>query len=140
MFRCIQQRIQALKADGRTAQEIAEQLNREGRTSPHLKAFTAGTIRAALSRRGLTAVRRGTTAEPLALAEGERFASELARELGVRPQIVYAWIKSGRLSGRQAGGTQGRWIVSADASVMATPKASEEGPTRHKPISKPAHV
>jgi DNA-binding NarL/FixJ family response regulator len=136
----LQQHILALKAEGRTAQEIAEQLNREGRTSPHLKPFTASTIRAALSRRGLTEVRRGTSAEPIALIEGERFASELARELGVRPQIVYAWIKSGRLSGRQAGGVQGRWIVRADASVMAILKAPEEGPTGQNPTSKTAQV
>jgi hypothetical protein len=135
----LQQRILALKAEGRTAQEIAEQLNREGRTSPHLKPFTASTIRAALSRRGLTNVRRGTSEEPVTLAEGERFASDVARELGVRPQVVYAWIKAGRLSGRQVGSTQGRWIVRADASVMATLTA-EEGPTRQSPTSKAAHV
>lgn len=120
----LQQEILSLKAEGRTAQEIAEQFNREGRTSAHLKPFTANTIRAVLSRGGLTTVRRGTSAQPIALGEGECFASDLARELGVRPQIVYAWLKSGRLTGRQVGGTQGRWIVCADASVKETLKPS----------------
>ena len=131
----LHQHILAFKAEGRTAREIAEQLNREGRTSPHLKPFTASTIRTALSRRGLTNIRRGTSEEPVTLAEGERFASDLARELGVRPQVVYAWIKSGRVPGRQLDGTQGRWIVRADASVMATLKASEEGPTGQKTVT-----
>lgn len=135
----LQQHIVALKAEGRTAQEIAGQLNREGRMSPHLKPFTASTIRAALSRRGLTEVRRGTIVEPLTLTEGERFASDIARELGVRPQVVYAWIKSGRLPGRQAGRPQGRWIVRAAANVLATLTA-EEGFTCPQPISKTANV
>lgn len=141
----LQQHILALKAEGRTAQEIAEQLNREGRTSPHLKPFTASTIRAALSRRGLTTVRRGTSEEPITLREGERFASDLARELGVRPPLVYAWIKSGRLPGRQAGSPQGRWIVCANADTVANLKTLNESrpqsnPKHQQPTDKTANV
>jgi DNA invertase Pin-like site-specific DNA recombinase len=122
----IQQRISALKADGRTALEIAEQLNREGRTSPHLKAFTATTIRAALSRCGLTPVRRGPGNNQLALAENEWFIPNLARELGIRRQVVYSWIRTGRLPARQVGGRQGRWIARVDPATLESLKATSE--------------
>ena len=103
-------------------------------------------IRAALSRRGLTNVRRGTSEEPVTLIEGERFASDLARELGVRPQLVYAWIKSGRLPGRQAGSPQGRWIVCADADTVAVLKSlnesrpSQSDPNHQHPTGEAANV
>jgi len=122
----LQQRILALKANGRTAREIAEELNREGRTSPHGKAFSASTIRAAISRCGLTHVRRSAGNRELVLTEGEWFVPDLARELGVRPQVVYAWIRSKRLTARQVNGPQGRWIVRADAGLLACLKVDGE--------------
>src|SRR5262249_6189609 len=117
------QRLLTLKSKGLTAEEIAKQLNREGRTSPHHKAFTSATIRAALSRCGLTDVRRGAANEQLALKEDEWFVPDLARELGVRPHVVYAWIRKGKLPARQVDGSQGRWIVHADAATLESLKA-----------------
>jgi hypothetical protein len=120
----IRERIVALKAEGHTAQQIAEQLNREKRISPHHKPFTATTIRAALSRCGLTDVRRGASNDQLTLKEGEWFVPELARAVGVRPQVVYAWIRTGQLPARQVNGPQGRWIVHADAAELERLKAA----------------
>jgi len=114
----IRKRLLALKVEGRTAQEIAERLNREGRISSHLKPFTANTIRAALSRLALTEVRRGADNNQLVLAENEWFVPDLARELGVSRQVVYSWIRAGRLPARQIDGPQGRWILRADAAML----------------------
>ena len=119
----MRERIVALKNKGLTAQQIADRLNREGRSSPHQKAFTSSTIRAALSRCGLTHVRRGPSNNQLALREGDWFVPDLARALGVRPQCVYAWIRNGRLPARQVDGPQGRWIVHAEADVLESLKA-----------------
>ena len=110
--------IRTLKAKGRTAQEIAVQLNREGRTSSHSKPFTASTVRAAMSRCGLTDVRRGAGDDRLALSTDEWFVPELAQELGVRPQVIYVWIRQKRLVARQVDGPQGRWVVHADAALV----------------------
>lgn len=120
----IRERILALKAEGRTAQEIAEWLNREGRISSHLKPFTAATIRAALSRLALTQVRRGAGNDQLALVENEWFVPDLAREVGVSRQVVYSWIRAGRVPARQVDGPQGRWIVRADAAMLESLKTA----------------
>jgi hypothetical protein len=120
----LRQRIVTLKNKGLTAEQIAQQRNREGRTSPHPKGFTAATIRAALSRCGLTEVRRGASNEQLALKQGEWFVPDLARAVGVRPQVVYAWIRRGKLSARQVNGPQGRWIVHADAATLENLRAA----------------
>jgi hypothetical protein len=120
----IRERMLALKAEGHTAQQIAEQLSREKRISPHHKPFTATTIRAALSRCGLTDVRRGTNNDRLTLKEGEWFVPDLARAVGVRPHVVYAWIHKGQLPARQVDGPRGRWIVHADAAGLERLKAA----------------
>ncbi len=120
----LRQRIVTLKNEGLTAEEIASQLNREGRTSPHHKGFNSATIRAALSRCGLTDVRRGASNELLALKEDEWFVPDLVRAVGVRPHVVYAWIRKGKLSARQVDGPQGRWIVHADAATLENLKAA----------------
>jgi hypothetical protein len=120
----LRQRIVTLKNKGLTAKQIAQQLNREGRTSPHHKGFTAATIRAALSRCGLTEVRRGASNDQLTLKEDEWFVPDLARAVGVRPQVVYAWIRQGKLTARQVDGPQGRWIVHADAATLESLRAA----------------
>jgi len=120
----IRERILALKAEGHTAQQIAEQLNREKRISPHHKSFTATTIRGALSRLGLTDVRRGASNDQLKLKEDEWFVPDLARAVGVPPHVVYTWIRKGRVSARQVDGPQGRWIIHVDAATLGNLKAS----------------
>jgi DNA invertase Pin-like site-specific DNA recombinase len=120
----IRERILALKTEGHTAQRIAAQLNREKRISSHHKPFTATTIRAALSRCGLTDVRRGASNDQLALKKDEWFVPELARAVGVRTHIVYAWIRKDKLLARQVDGPQGRWIIHADAATLESLKAA----------------
>lgn len=120
----LRQRILDLKSQGLTAEEIAKQLNREGRTSPHHTGFTPVTIRAALSRCGLTDVRRGASNEQMARKQDEWFVPDLARAIGVRPHVVYAWIRKGKLPARQVDGHQGRWIVHADAKTLESLKAA----------------
>ncbi len=118
----IRQQILALKQKGFTARQIADQLNREGRTSTRHQPFTASTIRAALSRHGLSKVRRGASKDRLALKEDEWFVPDLARKLGVHPNRIYAWVRNGKLAARQVDGYQGRWIVHADATMLASLK------------------
>jgi hypothetical protein len=122
----LRQRLLALKKKGLTAQRSADQLNREGQTSPHHKPFTTATIRAALTRCGLTNVRRATSKDQLALREDEGFVPDLAREIGVRRQGTYAWIRTGKLPARQMDGPQGRWIVHADAALLEHLKAASD--------------
>ena len=76
------------------------------------------------SRCGLTSVRRGASNDQLALREDEWFVPDLARELGVRPHRIYAWIRNGRLPARQVDGTDGRWIVRADAALLESLEAA----------------
>ncbi len=113
----IRERMLVLKKEGRTAQEIAGQLNREKRISPHVKPFTATTVRAALSRFDLTDVCRRVSNDKFTLKEGEWYIPDLARELGVRRYVVSAWIHKGKLIARQIDGHQGRWIVQADVET-----------------------
>jgi hypothetical protein len=122
----IQQRILDLKATGHTAPEIAKKLNHEGRTTPHHKAFNAGLVRTVLSRCRMTQVRRALTNEDLVRAANEWFVSDLARELGVSRQVVYTWIRTGRLPSRQVDGPQGRWIVYADAVLLEKLKSMKD--------------
>jgi hypothetical protein len=75
-----------------------------------------------LSRYGLTKVRRGASKDRLALKEDEWFVPDLARKLGVHPNRIYAWVHNGKLAARQVDGYQGRWIVHADATMLASLK------------------
>jgi hypothetical protein len=118
------ERMLALKTEGHTAKEIAEKLNREKRVSSHHKPFTATTIRAALSRCGLTDVRRGARNQKLRLKVGEWFVPDLARAVGVHPHVVYAWIRKGEVPARQVDGPQGRWIIHADGAMLESLKAA----------------
>jgi hypothetical protein len=122
----IRKRILALRAKGRSSQQIADQLNRDGRTSPHHKPFTAATIRATVLRCGMAQVHRGANGQGLPLTEEEWFVPDLAKKLGVGPQLVYSWIRSGKLPARQLDGPQGRWIVRADAATLARLQTATE--------------
>jgi DNA invertase Pin-like site-specific DNA recombinase len=146
----IRKRMLALKTKGNSSQEIADHLNREGRTSPHHKAFTAATVRAALSRYGLTEGRHGAANEQRVLAEDEWLVPDLAKALGVRQQLVYSWIRTGRLPARQVDGLQGDWIVRADAATLESLQTASDhcSPSRTGPQAidkpsdegRPAHV
>lgn len=102
----IRSRILELRAGGSRAPGIASTLNQEGFRPPNGKAFTPAAVLTWLSRYGGATPRRG--ASP---GEGEWFIPDLARALGVNGQTVYAWIRKGRVSARQLGGRQGRWVV-----------------------------
>jgi hypothetical protein len=122
----IQKRILALRAQGRTAQEIADQLNREGRTTPHHKLFTAATIRNLVTRCGMAQIRRGAENEPLTLTEDEWFIPDLAHKFGIRQERVYSWIRAGKLPAYQLDGPQGRWIVRANAATIESVRIASE--------------
>jgi hypothetical protein len=102
----IRSRILELREGGRRAPEIAVALNREGFRPPNGKAFTSAAVLTWLSRYGGAAQRRGATP-----SKGEWFIPTLARALGVNGQTVYSWIRKKRVSARQMGGRQGRWVV-----------------------------
>lgn len=111
----VRDRITQLKRRGDHAPAIAEQLNREGLRPPNGKRFTAQCVRTWLSRMGLTTIRRSRADDKRRLGPDEWFIPELAHELDVSYGTIYTWIRAGRVSARQMGGTQGRWVIRADA-------------------------
>jgi DNA invertase Pin-like site-specific DNA recombinase len=102
----IRARILELRAAGSRSPAIAAALNREGLCPPNGKAFTSASVLTWLSRYGGAAERSGVTT-----GEAEWFIPDLARALGVNGQTVYTWIRKGRVTARQVGGRQGRWVV-----------------------------
>ena len=115
----IREQILKLKQEGRSAHEIAEHLNREGFRTPHNQRFTKVSVRACLCRYGLSKVQRCRSQAELTLAPDEWYITDLAQKLDVSPRVIYDRIRDGKLEARQVGGSQGIWIVRADAEMCA---------------------
>ena len=103
-----------LRAGGRTGEQIAEELNREGYRTPREGSFTGHRVRRLFRRLGLAEVPAGVGGPSDLPGRGERWLPDLAAELGVQPIVVHRWRWSGRLHARQLPGENGRWIVWAD--------------------------
>jgi len=109
-------RVVALRGDGRTADQIAEALNREGYAVPRGEGYTGHRVRQQFARFGLTGTPPGIRADSDLPTEDEWWLPALAAELGVKPIVVHRWRWSGWLQARQLPGDNGRWIVRADAA------------------------
>jgi hypothetical protein len=111
-------RILELRGEGRTADAIAEALDREGYQAARGDGFTGDRVRQLLARFGKTGVPAGVRDAYDLPGTGEWWLPSLAAELGVKPIVVHRWRWSGWLHARQLRGENGRWIVWADAAEV----------------------
>jgi hypothetical protein len=108
-----------LREQGRSARQIAEQLNREGWRPPRRRAtFNAGMIRKLISRSVLGGKATGVTEASAQLESGEWWFGALARRLDMPPATLYCWLRRGWVQARQLPGVCGRWIVWADEDEL----------------------
>ena len=114
----LEARVKALRAAGRTGEQIAEALNRGGYHPPRDGAFTGNRVRKLFMRLGLADVPAGVGSPAELPGEHERWLPDLAAELGVSPIVVHRWRWSGKVHARQLAGANGRWIVWADADEV----------------------
>ncbi|WP_152054480.1 recombinase family protein [Tautonia marina] len=114
----LRERILELRGDGRTADAIAEALNREGYQAARGDRFTGNGVRQFLARFGRKGVPAGVRDASDLPGPGEWWLPALAAELGVKPIVVHRWRWSGWLHTRQLRGENGRWIVWADAAEV----------------------
>lgn len=114
----LRERILELRGDGRTADAIAETLNREGYQAARGEGFTGNRVRQLLAKFGRTGVPAGVRDAGDLPGPGEWWLPALAAEIGVKPIVVHRWRWSGWLHTRQLRGENGRWIVWADAAEV----------------------
>jgi DNA invertase Pin-like site-specific DNA recombinase len=119
-------RIIEMRAQGATAQSIADRLNAEGWRPPKKRTFDAAMIRRLLQRRDPGTKRPIWSGNVPRIDETEVTLQELADRLGAHRQTVYGWLRRGILKGRLARvGTQRIWLVkSTDTSVRTNSRES----------------
>lgn len=115
-FEALRSRVEHLRGEGKTGEQIAETLNQEGRRTTRGGPYTGGQVRSLCARLGLTVVPAGVASATDMPGKHEWWLPELANALGVRPIVVHRWRWSGWIQARQLSGDQGRWIVWADGS------------------------
>jgi DNA invertase Pin-like site-specific DNA recombinase len=114
-FKALRSRLTELRGQGKTGEQIAEALNREGQRTARGGQYTGWRVRTLCVRLGLTTVPAGV-ARPAGLpGRGEWWLPELAAELGVKPIVVHRWRWSGWVHARQLPGENGRCIIWADS-------------------------
>jgi hypothetical protein len=113
-YKSLLDRLKQLRRAGRTAAQIAEQLNQEGFTPPRRRGkFIKESVRQLLSRYGLSNERH----EEGQLGTHEWWLPDLAQTLAVSPGTLRWWARHGWLRARQTP-AQGLWIVYADPKEM----------------------
>lgn len=106
-----------LRDAGRTAEQIAEQLNLDGFHTPQRnKTYTAQMVYKFLSR-WASAKRAGWQTKGANLVPDECWLSDLARELSITWSTLSGWCRRGWVDARKA--PNGWWIVRADADERA---------------------
>jgi DNA invertase Pin-like site-specific DNA recombinase len=104
-------RIAESRRAGRTASQVAEELNREGFRTPRGRGdYTPELVRRLLSRYGLT----GEAIHAAQLGPDEWWLPDLAGELQVSEIKLREWVVKGWALARKTSG-QGRWVVWVDA-------------------------
>lgn len=111
-------RVTALHADGYGPAAIARHLNAEGwHPAKRCETFNAAMV-------GTLQVRLGLRVPPPTAAIPERQSdewtlAELAHRLDIPPPTLYAWLRRGRLPGRQvAHATHSIWLIRADTPAL----------------------
>lgn len=114
----LRDRLPHLRGEGKTGEEIAEVLNREGYHPARGESFTGDHVRRLLSVWGLSGQQRGVGSTKDLPSADEWWLPALAKELGEKPIVVHRWRWSGWLHTRQLPGKAGRWIVWADSEEV----------------------
>ena len=118
-FDGLMDRIDELRAAGRTLAQVAEQLDREGFHPPKRSAtFTGAILAGLLAKRGRTGPRPRAVGEPGVLGEHERLLTDLARELAMPQATLHRWVRVGWVHARKLPTPGGQWVIWADADEL----------------------
>ncbi len=113
-FEALCSRVKELRGQGKTGEQIADELNREGHRTARGGDYTGSRVRRLCMILGLTSVPVGVADAADLPGKDEWWLPELAKKLGVRPIVVHRWRWSGWVHARQLPGENGRWIVWAN--------------------------
>jgi hypothetical protein len=98
----LEQRVRELNAAGKMDREVAAALNAEGIMSARGVPFRGETVHLLRKRWGIPTVKiNGVAANPLRWPDGSYSVQGAAAALGITLQIVFKWLRKGRLTGRQ---------------------------------------
>ncbi|WP_331000950.1 helix-turn-helix domain-containing protein [Rhizobium sp. T136] len=114
-------RITALRNQGATAQQIADDLNAQGWSPAKKSRFDALIVQKLLVRNGLGKKRPIWSGHISRRNEDEVTLQELSEKLGIHRQTAYGWLRRGELKGRIVEvGTQRIWLVSLSHASTGT--------------------
>jgi len=105
-------RVEDLRAEGKSMQEVARCLNAEGFHPPkRVERFTAGMVAGFLARRYARAGEDHGRRVVAALKRGEWLLGDLARHLGMPSATLHHWRKLGWVVARKLPKCGGRWAI-----------------------------
>jgi DNA invertase Pin-like site-specific DNA recombinase len=122
------ERIGTLRREGYTADQIAEDLNTVGWTTPLQRSpFNGRLIRAMVDRYGLVSIPRGPRRPPGDNPD-EWWLTDLAAELNIPRMTLYGWLRRGLLRARELEDPRagGKWVIFADARERRRLRALRE--------------
>jgi len=126
-------RIRLLRSEGKTHEQIAAQLNKEGWRPPRRRpTFNADMVRSLLSRSNQIIQSRLKHLRP-GLRKHEWTLQSLAEKLDMPTMTLYTWLQKGRITARKVlvAGKRGVWVIRADATELKRLRALRvAGPTR----------
>jgi hypothetical protein len=107
-------RIEELRQQGKSMDQVAECLNAEGYRPPkRVERFTGGMVSGFLSRQCEKSSKdKGDKNQPL-LRKGEWLLGDLARHLGMPQETLHSWRRLGWLCARKLPEPSGRWAILA---------------------------
>ena len=118
----VRQRIVELNAHRKMDHEIAAILNEEGFRTAHGPPFSGNMIHVLRTKWGIPTVKiNGKATNPPQWPDGTYSVQGAAEAIGITPQIIFDWLRKGRLSGEQlAKGMPWRIFLSPEqAAVLA---------------------
>jgi DNA invertase Pin-like site-specific DNA recombinase len=107
-------RIEELRRQGRSMDDVAAALNAEGFRPPRrVTRYSGGMVAGLLARKYGTAGTSHAQRRAKALRRGEWLLGDLARHLGMPPATLHHWRRAGWLHARKLPGSDGRWAIVA---------------------------
>jgi DNA invertase Pin-like site-specific DNA recombinase len=108
------ERMEALRAEGKSMEEVAEVLNAEGFRPPKcVERFTGGMVAGFLARKYAKAGEDHGARVATVLSKGEWLLGDLARHLGMPPATLHHWRKAGWVRARKLPVAGGLWAIVA---------------------------
>lgn len=125
-------RIVELNSQRKMDREIAAILNAEGIRTAHGPPFSGGMVHCLRKRWRIPTVKiNGIASNPPRWPDGTYSVQGAAAAIGITPQVIFDWLKKGRLTGRQlARGMP--WQISLSPEQAAELKATVRRTTRSK--------